>query len=239
MGWNSWDCFGTTVKESEVKANADYMASRLRRYGWQYIVVDIQWSDPKAKAHGYRPNADLAMDSYGRLIPAANRFPSATGNRGFKPLADYVHSHGLRFGIHIMRGIPRQAVRANSPIHGSSLHAADIANRTSVCSWNTDMYGVDMAKPGAQGYYDSIAQLYATWGVDFIKADNMLDPLHADEIEALSRAIDKTGRPIVLSLSPGPTDIREPISSPTMPRCGAFQMIFGIVGRILNISLSF
>jgi alpha-galactosidase len=209
MGWNSWDCFGTTVRESEVKANADYMASRLRRYGWQYIVVDIQWSDPKAKAHGYRPNADLAMDAYGRLIPAANRFPSAGRDRGFKPLADYVHSRGLRFGIHIMRGIPRQAVNANSPIHGSSFHAADVANRTSVCSWNTDMYGVDMTKAGAQDYYDSIARLYASWGVDFIKADNMLDPLHADEIEALSRAIDKSGRPIVLSLSPGPTKVQD------------------------------
>jgi hypothetical protein len=209
MGWNSWDCFGTTVQESEVKANADYMASRLRKYGWQYIVVDIQWSDPKAKAHGYRPNADLAMDAYGRLIPAVNRFPSATDDHGFKPLADYVRSHGLKFGIHIMRGIPRQAVRANSPIHGSSFHAADVANKNSVCRWNTDMYGVDMTKPGAQDYYNSIAQLYASWGVDFIKADNMLDPLHTDEIEALSRAIDKTGRPIVLSLSPGPTNFQD------------------------------
>jgi alpha-galactosidase len=209
MGWNSWDCFGTTVQESEVKANADYMASRLRKYGWQYIVVDIQWSDPKAKAHGYRPNADLAIDAYGRLIPAVNRFPSATDDHGFKPLGDYVHSHGLRFGIHIMRGIPRQAVRANSLIHGSSFHAADVANKNSVCHWNTDMYGVDMAKPGAQDYYNSIAQLYASWGVDFIKADNMLDPLHTDEIEALSRAIDKTGRAIVLSLSPGPTNVQD------------------------------
>jgi hypothetical protein len=209
MGWNSWDAFGTTVQESEVKANADYMASRLRKYGWQYIVVDIQWSDPKAKAHGYRPNADLAMDAYGRLIPATNRFPSAAGDRGFKLLADYIHSHGLKFGIHIMRGIPRQAVRANAPIQGSRFHAADVANKNSVCSWNTDMYGVDMSKAGGQDYYVSIARLYASWGVDFIKADNMLDPLHADEIEALSRAIDKTGRPIVLSLSPGPANIQD------------------------------
>jgi alpha-galactosidase len=207
MGWNSWDAFGTTVRESEVKANADYMASRLRKYGWQYIVVDIQWSDPKAKAHGYRPNADLAMDAYGRLIPAANRFPSAVDNRGFKPLADYIHNQGLKFGIHIMRGIPREAVCANSPIHRSSFHASEVANKNSLCPWNTDMYGLDMAKPGAQDYYDSIASLYASWNVDFIKADDMLDPLHSDEIEALSRAINKTGRPMVLSLSPGPTNV--------------------------------
>jgi hypothetical protein len=185
------------------------MASRLRKYGWQYIVVDIQWSDPKAKAHGYRPNADLTMDAYGRLIPATNRFRSAADDRGFKPMADYIHSHGLKFGIHIMRGIPRQAVRANSPIYLSTFHAADVANKNSVCSWNTDMYGVDMSKVGGQDYYDSIARLYASWGVDFIKADNMLDPLHADEIEALSRAIDKTERPIVLSLSPGPANIQD------------------------------
>jgi alpha-galactosidase len=209
MGWNSWDSYGTTVQESEVKANADYMASRLKRYGWQYIVVDIQWSDPKAKAHGYRPNAELTMDAYGRLIPAPNRFPSAAKGHGFKPLADYIHKQGLRFGIHIMRGIPREAVRARTPIYGSNFHAADVANKSSTCRWNTDMYGVDMHRPGAQEYYDSIAQLYASWGVDFIKADNMLDPLHSDEIEALSRAINKSGRSILLSLSPGPTRVED------------------------------
>lgn len=205
MGWNSWDCYGTTVTESEVKANADYMAARLKQHGWQYIVVDIQWSDAKAKSHGYRPNADLTMDSYGRLVPAPNRFPSAAGESGFKPLADYVHQKGLKFGIHIMRGIPRQAVRANMPIYGSKSHAADVADQNSICKWNSDMYGLNMSKPEAQDYYDSIVQLYASWGVDFIKADNMLDPLHAEEIAALSRAIDKSGRPMILSLSPGPT----------------------------------
>ena len=119
MGWNSWDCYGTTVTEAEVKANADYMAKNLKPHGWQYIVVDIQWSEPNANAHGYRPDAELAMDANGRLIPAANRFPSSADGRGFQPLADYVHALGLRFGIHIMRGIPRRAVKANLPVAGS------------------------------------------------------------------------------------------------------------------------
>jgi hypothetical protein len=69
------------------------------------------------------------------------------------------------------------------------------------------MYGVDMSKPGAQDYYDSILRLYAEWGVDFIKADDIARPFHGDEIAALHTAIDKTGRPIVLSLSPGPADL--------------------------------
>jgi hypothetical protein len=202
MGWNSWDSYGTSVTEGEVKANAAYMAAKLKPHGWQYVVVDIQWSDPLAKPHGYRPNAELAMDDYGRLIPAANRFPS-----GFKALAESIHRQGLKFGIHIMRGIPRRAVTANLPVFGSKAHAADIADTKSVCRWNSDMYGVDMSKPGAQDYYDSILRLYADWGVDYIKADDIAQPFHGDEIATLHQAIQKTGRPIVLSLSPGPADL--------------------------------
>jgi hypothetical protein len=209
MGWNSWDAYGTTVREEEVKANADVMASALKRYGWQYVVVDIQWYEPDAKAHGYRDGAALAMDGNGRLIPAVNRFPSSANGKGFKHLADYVHSKGLKFGIHILRGIPRQAVKDNLAILGTNIHAAEIADPTSVCVWNTDMFGVDMSKPGAQAYYNSIVKLYAAWGVDFIKADDMARPYHKDEITALHRAILNSGRPMVLSLSPGPAPLSE------------------------------
>jgi alpha-galactosidase len=209
MGWNSWDCYGTTVTEAEVKANADYMAKHLKQHGWRYIVVDIQWSEQHPKSHGYREDADLAMDQYGRLIPAANRFPSSAGGRGFKPLADYVHSLGLEFGIHIMRGIPRKAVKANLAVEGGAARAASIANVHSLCPWNSDMYGVDLSRPGAQAYYDSIVKMYAAWGVDFIKADDIARPAHREEIAALHHAIQKTGRTIVLSLSPGPAMVKD------------------------------
>src|ERR1017187_2558844 len=211
MGWNSWDCYGTTVTEAEVKANADYMAQHLKQHGWQYVVVDIQWSEPHAQAHGYRPGAQLSVDQYGRLIPAVNRFPSSADGHGFRPLADYIHGLGLRFGIHIMRGIPRQAVKANLPVFAGvpqMARAADIADTASVCPWNSDMYGVDLSRPGGQDYYDSILKLYADWGVDYIKADDIARPAHREEIAALHRAIVKTGRPIVLSLSPGPAMIK-------------------------------
>jgi alpha-galactosidase len=207
MGWNSWDSFGTTVTEDEVKANAYYMAKNLKAHGWQYIVVDIQWSEQNPKTHGYRPNAELAMDDYGRLIPAPNRFPSSANGKGFKPLADYIHGLGLKFGIHIMRGIPRRAVDADLPIFNSKYKAAAIADTSSICPWNTDMYGIDVGKPGGLDYYNSIVALYVSWGVDFIKADDMFGfgqrGDHSAEIDALSQALRKSGRPIVLSLSPG------------------------------------
>jgi alpha-galactosidase len=210
MGWNSWDSYGTTVREEQVKANADAMARDLASHGWQYIIVDIQWYEPNAQGHDYAPGAKLAMDQFGRLLPAVNRFPSADDGRGFKPLADYVHGKGLKFGIHIMRGIPRQAVVQNLPIKGTLYHAADIADRENPCRWNPDMWGVDTTKPGAQAYYDSIAELYASWGVDFIKADDMGSHLYQPpEIKALALAMRKTGRPMVLSISPGPAPISE------------------------------
>lgn len=215
MGWNSWDCYGPSVTEAEVKANADYMARHMKSFGWQYVVVDIQWYEPLAKAHGYRPNAELVMDLYGRLLPALNRFPSAAGGKGFKPLADYVHHLGLKFGVHIVRGIPRQAVRGNTPVLGTNLRAQDVANTESICPWIDDMYGVKADTAGGQAYYDSVVKQFAEWGVDYVKADDMsaftadentgADQSRLSEIAALGRAIRKSGRPMVLSLSPGPS----------------------------------
>ena len=210
MGWNSWDCFGPTVTEEEVKANADYMAAHLKGCGWEYIVVDIRWYVENDKAHGYNEvNPRMSVDDYGRLIPAVNRFPSSDGGKGFKPLADYVHGLGLKFGIHIMRGVPRLAVAKKSAILGTSYTAADIDSTGNLSSWLRDMYTVNAGKPGAQEYYNSIFSLYASWGVDFVKVDDISSPYHKDEIEMIRKAIDGCGRQIVLSLSPGPTPLED------------------------------
>ena len=207
LGWNSWDFYGTTVNEERTKAQADYMAANLLQHGWELVTVDIQWYEPNATGFNYNPAATLVMDEWGRLLPATNRFPSAAGGAGFKPLADYVHSLGLKFGIHMMRGIPRQAWQQDLPVKGTPYTAKDIADPNSVCSWNPDMYGVDMTKPGAQAYYDSIFELVAAWEVDFVKIDDLSRPYHRAEIEAIRAAIDKTGRPIVFSTSPGETPV--------------------------------
>ena len=210
LGWNSWDCFGTTVTEQQIKEQADAMAKYLLPNGYKYLTVDIQWYEPEAKGHAYDPKAVLTMDEYGRLTPGLKKFPSAADGKGFKPLADYVHSKGLKFGIHIMRGIPRQAVEKITPVLGTAVKSQDIALTNSRCAWNPDMYGVDATKPEGQAYYNSIVQMYADWGVDFIKCDDISRPydnVQKAEIEALRNAIDKTGRPIILSLSPGATPV--------------------------------
>ncbi len=206
MGWNSWDCYGAAVDEATVRKNAEFMAKHLKQYGWEYITVDIQWSNPTAPNHEYQPFADLCMDEYSRLMPAENRFPSSAGGKGFAPLAEYIHSLGLKLGIHIMRGIPRHAVHQNLKIKGTDKTAREIAKASSICVWNPDMYGVDPEKEGAKAYYDSIFELYASWGVDFIKVDDICRELPHEEAELvmLSEALHSCGRDMVLSLSPGP-----------------------------------
>lgn len=223
MGWNSYNCYGSAVHEDEVKANADYMALHLRPFGWQYIVVDFLWSydNPPGSRIGnpFQKRLDdgsyipwLAMDGWGRLTPNETKFPSAFGGKGFRPLADYIHGLGLKFGIHVMRGIPRQAVWARSPVLGTKGITADqIADTASTCPWMNHMYGLDMRKPGAQEYLNSLLALYASWGVDYIKVDDIARPYSAAEIEGYRQAIDGSGRPIVLSISPGATPLSDSV----------------------------
>ena len=218
MGWNSYDYYDTMVTESDVRANAEFMAKNLKKYGWEYVVVDIAWyatgAGSRRNVYQYIPFDNLEMDEYSRLQPAPARFPSSVGGKGFKPLADYVHSLGLKFGIHIMRGIPRNAAHDHLQILGTDTTANDVANPFSICGWTPDMYGVKHNEAG-QAYYDSIISMYADWGVDFIKCDDICDSWMYDtekfsgweETRMLRKAIDKTGRPIVLSLSPGPAHV--------------------------------
>ena len=210
MGWNTWDGYGTTVNEEQVRANAAWLARHLKPFGWQYVVIDMEWFVSNPIPEGNSKNSIYTLDANGRYIPAENRFPSSASGKGFQPIGEYIHSLGLKFGIHILRGIPKKAVEANAPIAGSSFQAADAADTSESCPWNPDNFGANANKPAAQAYYDSIAALYASWGVDLIKVDCISSrPYRGEEIRSLSAALAKTGRPIVLSLSPGPAPLEK------------------------------
>ena len=221
LGWNSYNCFGAAVMESEVRANADFMSENLKKYGWEYIVIDYCWyyPHPPGSTQENPPQFNLPadgapvpwmpMDEYSRLLPDPRKFPSSINGQGFKPLGDYIHSLGLKFGIHLMRGIARQAVWSNTAIKGTDgITASMIADTTSICKWLNLMYGVDMDKKGAREYYNSLFELYASWGVDFVKVDNINagdgeSPYRDFEGAAYRKAIENCGRPMVLSFSSG------------------------------------
>ena len=216
MGWNSYDALNHSVTEAQVKAAADFMAENLREYGWEYICIDWAWyytgnsTGSPNQENGFNP--PLVVDEYCRMLPDPAKFPSSANGQGFKPLADYIHEKGLKMGVHLMRGIPRQAVAANMPIKGSSAKANDIADKVNLCAWLNLMYGLNMSNPAAQTYLNSLFELYASWGIDFVKVDDLINPYGApafrgSEIEGYRKAIDACGREMVFSTSPGATPV--------------------------------
>ena len=202
MGWNSWDCFGAGATETQILQNAEYMRDNLKEFGWEYVVLDIRWYVAESVNYYIFP-ATYTIDEWGRYIPPATRFPN-----GFKSMADKIHDMGLKFGIHIMRGLPIEAAKRKLPVKGANGVTCDmICNNDSACTWLNDNYKVITSANG-QLYYNSIFDQYAEWGVDFVKIDDISRPFHEGEVSMIRKAIDQCGRPIVLSLSPGATDLR-------------------------------
>ncbi len=200
-GWNSFDCYGVYANERVLLENLEAFTKRLKPYGYEYFVLDAGWYRHFPIPEGEEfpstyKSFDLDIDEFGRCVELRSLFP-----RGLKYIADRVHEAGCKFGIHIMRGIPRKAVRLNTPVKGTKYFAQDIANTEDVCPWNDDFYGINVDHPAGQAYYDSVVESLLEYDVDFIKADD-LTPF-PKEVEAIARAVEKAPRNIVLSLSPG------------------------------------
>ena len=211
MGWNSWDCYGSSVTEKTVLETAQYMSENLLKYGWEYIVIDAHWfkeNEPQGfnyEAHDtIKIHNEYNIDAYGRMIPAVGKFPSSQNGKGFKPLIDKIHAMGLKFGLHIMRGMTKTTYVHDCPVWNATQYKAkEICEGKNTCGWSNDCYQLKIDHPGAQAYYNSLFALYAEWGVDFVKVDDISYPYHLKEVEMIRKAIEKCGRPIVLSLSPG------------------------------------
>lgn len=196
MGWNSWDSFEGSPTEDQFHNVAESFLKILAPHGYEYLLIDAGW---------YAENSTtVTSDGNSRLIPSPSLWPSSIDGKGFKPIADYVHSLGLKFGFHVMRGIHKSVVDSNQPILGTEYHAQDIAIESDQCIWWTDWYGVNMSHPAGAAYYQSIIDLYSSWGADYIKVDCIFAAnLHMNDIIAISDSITKTDPNILLSLSPG------------------------------------
>lgn len=199
LGFNSYDSYLTFLTEDKAKALINVMADKYKAFGYEYFVIDAGWYDNPEFYEGTqypKRNLDDALDEYGLSESSEAYFPN-----GVKALADYAHSKGLKFGVWIIRGVPKLAVKKNLKIKGTKYTARDIADTTSICVWSDKNYGVDMSKPGAQEYYNSVIDKLASWGVDFIKVDDMVP--YPKEIVAIEKAIKNGGHKMLYSLSPG------------------------------------
>lgn len=204
LGWNSFDSFGGYLHEQAAFEQLEAFAAKLAPHGYEYFVVDIGWyGEYELKPGTLFPSPetkhamDAHLDEHGLPLPSKCYFPG-----GFDALIDRTHKLGLKFGVHLMRGVPRKAVERKLPIKGlEDVTCADIADTSSTCPWCHYNYGIDMSKSGAQEYHDALVQQLADWGVDFIKADDIT--AYPDEILAYVQAIQRCGRDIKLSLSHG------------------------------------
>jgi len=210
MGWNSWDSYGLRIDEQQFRENVEVLTSKLKPFGYNYAVIDEGWYMVNPENRSKPDLLKYAVDENGRFIPVTVRFPSALhngNNVGFQELANSVHGKGLKFGIHIVRGIPRESVLRNLPVEGSPFKAQDAADQNDPCPWDPTSWGIKDTAAG-QAWYDSLLRQYAAWGVDFLKVDCIADhPYKASEIRQIKLAIQRRGRDIVLSLSPGPTAV--------------------------------
>ncbi|XP_015894537.3 uncharacterized protein LOC125418745 isoform X1 [Ziziphus jujuba] len=215
-GWNSYDSFCWTISEQEFLQNAEIISRRLRLYGYEYVVVDFLWYRRKVPG-AYTDSLGFdVIDKWGRMIPDPDRWPSSKNGKGFGEVAKTVHSLGLKFGIHVMRGISTQAVNANTPIldvttgaayeeSGRKWTAKDIGIKERACAWMQNGFMSVNTKLGAgRAFLKSLYVQYAEWGVDFVKHDCVFgDDLDLDEVTFVSEVLKELDRPIVYSLSPG------------------------------------
>ncbi|XP_074309996.1 uncharacterized protein LOC141644384 [Silene latifolia] len=215
-GWNSYDSFCWTVSEEEFLHNAELVSQRLRSHGYEYVVVDYLWY--RKKVPGAYPDSSGfdVIDEWGRMVPDPDRWPSSKGGKGFTEVAKKVHSMGLKFGIHVMRGISTQAVNAQTPIldttkggayveGGLAWRANDIGIKERTCTWMSHGFmSVNTELGAGRAFLRSLYEQYAEWGVDFVKHDCVFGAdLDIEEISFVSEVLRKLSRPILYSLSPG------------------------------------
>ncbi len=211
MGWNSFDSYGVYLHEKAALENLEAFAEKLLPRGYDIFVIDNGWfGEYRLKSGTLLPEEthaeEIRINEYGIVQPSKTYFPN-----GFGPLAKRARELGIRLGLHLMRGIPRKAVELNTPIQGTPYRASEIANQEDTCVWCHYNYGIDVSHPGAQPFYNSLAQQVADWGFEFIKADDIVP--YPQEIEALAKAIDDCERPLTLSLSPGGKVLPEALTS--------------------------
>ena len=202
-GWNSYDSYGVYINEEQALANLDLFVEKLAPHGYEYFVLDACWYADGDFMDNYRAVQEgkerfMNIDEWGRFIGSPKMFPG-----GLRALSDRCHAKGVKFGLHIMRGMPAKAYEMNTPVKGHpTARARDIADLQNPCAWCKYSMGINMDAPGAQEYYDSVVEYFANdLQLDFIKLDDIVENLR--ELEAFAKAIEKVERPIVLSLSPG------------------------------------
>jgi alpha-galactosidase len=200
MGWSSFSEQTVSINfltQTNIQAQSDALqSSGLQSHGFSYINIDNGWQG--------------SFDPNGRPTPSTSLFPDIAS------LIAHIHSNGQKAGIYWTPGVSSEAVTSNSQILNTAYHINDIltvpysgGNTLALAATGRALpnYKIDFSKPGAQEYIDSIVELFASWGVDYIRLDAVSPTTSSQsidnrpDVEAWGSAIAKSRRPIWLTLS--------------------------------------
>lgn len=161
MGWSSYSMQvysgdSKWITADQLIKQSDAMHKKLQRYGYEYLNVDAGWSD--------------GVDANGRPVPSATLYP-----QGLQKVIDHVHANGQKFGVYMIPGISPALYEKSLPILGApGCTTHDIVKQpTQQADYWKIGYRLDFANPCSQKYIDSIADLFAAWGVNFVKFDSV------------------------------------------------------------------
>ncbi|WP_213804654.1 CBM35 domain-containing protein [Granulicella sp. dw_53] len=200
LGWSSFSqqtISSSFLTQANIAAQSDAMSSSgLQAHGFNYINIDSGWMG--------------SFDANGRPIPNTSTFPDIAA------LVAHIHQNGQKAGIYWIPGVEQPAVDANYPILGTQYHIKDIlavpytaGNSFGGSGTSPFHYKIDFTKPGAQEYTNSVVNLFASWGIDFIKLDAVTPGSYRDDtsidnrpdVAAWAKAIAQNGRPMWFTIS--------------------------------------
>jgi hypothetical protein len=205
MGWSSWSLESTNypgvnttgpaswLTEQHVLQQEQVVASTLKPHGYNYINIDAGWA--------------LGFDQYARPTVNTTKFPD-----GIAFVADKVHSDGLKLGIYMPVGLDLLAYNGgNTPIYGTTdCFTRDLVypDLRTTNGWDS-AYKMNFDNPCSQAYLNSIASMFAGWGVDYLKLDGVgpgsfrggANYDNTRDVAAWSKALAATGRPIQFTIS--------------------------------------
>lgn len=171
---------GSWITADQLIAQSDAMHAKLQKFGYNYLNIDAGWND--------------GIDAYGRPTPSKKLFPN-----GLQAVIDHIHANGQKVGLYTIPGIGKSVIDAKLPIYGApGCTTADLPVQPlqKADYWGLG-YRIDFSKPCAQKYIDSIADLFGSWGLDFLKFDSVtpgsgisdLSVDARDDVKAWSQAL--------------------------------------------------
>lgn len=187
MGWSSWYSFSEAVGQDNVLKTARlFVKLGLTNHGWNYINIDDCWQGVRGGKNG--------------AIQPNKRFPN------MKAMCSVIHAMGMKAGIYSTPWMGTYAgfIGGSAPNEKGdytelTIPEKDRKQENQVFGGYPGVHRRKADRTGPVWFFDRDARQWAEWGFDYVKVD--WNPNDVPTTERIRKALDASGRDIVLSLS--------------------------------------